>query len=137
MKKQKVTLETISQQILKLEAKMDARFEQVDARFEQVDARFEQVDARFEQFEVKMASSLERLDAKIDTDIESLAMHVQQGFLAERKITNARFDSLEEKFSFMRQDMNQMNLRICDIQAALPKFVTRDEFEERLTSLGT
>lgn len=137
MKKETITLTTIAELLQRLESKMEDKFDRIDARFESIDERFEQIDQRFEQINARFESidqRFDKMDIKIDTEIEKLAAMVQIGFAAEREITNERFDRIEEKLTFMQQNMNQMNLKICDIQTALPQFVTRNEFEQRLAA---
>jgi tetrahydromethanopterin S-methyltransferase subunit G len=48
-----------------LQAKIDARFQQVDARFDNVDARFDNVDARFDHVDLKLAHLESRVEARI------------------------------------------------------------------------
>jgi tetrahydromethanopterin S-methyltransferase subunit G len=48
-----------------LQAKIDARFQQVDARFDNVDARFDHVDARFDHVDLKLAHLESRVEARI------------------------------------------------------------------------
>jgi tetrahydromethanopterin S-methyltransferase subunit G len=48
-----------------LQAKIDARFQQVDARFDNVDARFDNVDARFDHVDLKLAHLESRVEASI------------------------------------------------------------------------
>jgi tetrahydromethanopterin S-methyltransferase subunit G len=48
-----------------LQAKIDARFQQVDARFDNIDARFDNVDARFDHVDLKLAHLESRVEARI------------------------------------------------------------------------
>ena len=50
------------QDLARLEAVMDARFDAVDARFDVIDTRFDAIDVRFGAGE----SRLERLEGKVD-----------------------------------------------------------------------
>lgn len=47
-------------QLHRLEARLDARFEQVERQFEQVERRFEQVDGRFDRVERRLDDLTER-----------------------------------------------------------------------------
>jgi DNA anti-recombination protein RmuC len=44
----------------KLEAKIDARFDQVDSRFDRIDSRFDKMDGRFDRLEGKMDDFVSR-----------------------------------------------------------------------------
>ena len=70
--------------MLRLEDRVDARFEAVDARFEAVDARFEAVDARFEAVNAKidaLREALHGLDKRM-ASLEGLMQGLREAIVA-------------------------------------------------------
>jgi tetrahydromethanopterin S-methyltransferase subunit G len=60
-----------------LQAKIDARFQQVDARFDNVDARFDNVDARFDNVDARFDHvdlKLAHLESRVEARIGSVEL---------------------------------------------------------------
>jgi hypothetical protein len=55
-----------------LQAKIDARFQQVDARFDNVDARFDNVDLKFAHLESRVEARIGSVELKLGGKIETL-----------------------------------------------------------------
>jgi hypothetical protein len=55
-----------------LQAKIDARFEQVDARFDNVDARFDNVDLKLAHLESRLEARIGSVDLRLGGKIETL-----------------------------------------------------------------
>ena len=62
-------------QLHRLEARIDARFEQVDARFDRVDSRFDRVDSRFEQVDNRFDRVEQRIDGLTERYVRHLEAH--------------------------------------------------------------
>jgi tetrahydromethanopterin S-methyltransferase subunit G len=55
-----------------LQAKIDARFQQVDARFDNVDARFDHVDLKLAHLESRVEARIGSVELKLGRKIETL-----------------------------------------------------------------
>jgi hypothetical protein len=55
-----------------LQAKIDARFQQVDARFDNVDARFDHVDLKLAHLESRVEARIGSVELKLGGKIETL-----------------------------------------------------------------
>jgi hypothetical protein len=55
-----------------LQAKIDARFQQVDARFDNVDARFDNVDLKLAHLESRLEARIGSVDLRLGGKIETL-----------------------------------------------------------------
>jgi hypothetical protein len=55
-----------------LQAKIDARFQQVDARFDNVDARFDNVDLKFAHLESRVEARIGSVELRLGGKIETL-----------------------------------------------------------------
>jgi predicted nuclease with TOPRIM domain len=63
--------------IVRLEKRMDERFEQVDKPFEQVDKRLEQIDKRFDQID-KRFEQVDGRFTRVETDIQELRRAIER-----------------------------------------------------------
>jgi hypothetical protein len=75
-----VTKEHLALELGALHTEMDARFESLEARF---DARFEQVDARFESLEARFDARFEQVDARLRGMDERVDSRINKAFAAQ------------------------------------------------------
>ncbi len=91
--------------MLRLEDRVDARFEAVDVRFE----AFEQkVDARFEAFEQKVDARFEAFEQKVDARFEAF----------EQKV-DARFDSVHSEIHGLREALHGLDKRMARLEGLM------------------
>ncbi len=80
--------------LLRLEQKIDQRFEQVDRRFKQIDRKFEQIDRKFEQLEEKFDQKFDQLEEKFDQKFEQLEEKFDQKFEHLEKRVNSQSEAI-------------------------------------------
>ncbi|MGO4888802.1 hypothetical protein ACJ2A9_13675 [Anaerobacillus sp. MEB173] len=92
----------IREMLVRIEKKMDERFESVDKRFEKIDARFEGVEGRLDRSE-KM---LKKLITIVGATNEKLT-----NFQSE---TNSRFDYLDRQLKLHDADYELLTRKLVD-----------------------
>ena len=96
MQKKNITLDDLAVRIDRLAQVFSKRFDGVDKRFDGVDKRFDGVDKRLDGMDKRFDGVDKRLislDKKIETEIESLAVMVNNGFQEQGE----KFDRLEKQ----------------------------------------
>jgi len=115
VKKIKMTLELLAQEMRTGFGDVYKRLDGVDKRLDTVDKRLDTVDKRLDTMEVK-------IDKKIDEKVEELAMMVKFGFdeMAER-IDN----KLDTMLEIQDKKYNTLNVRVDNLENRQDKFAEK------------
>jgi len=127
MKKIKMTLEKLAQEMRRGFAGIDKRFLAVDRRFDEVDKKFDGIDKKFDEIDKKFGKidkKFERIDAKIDEKVDSLARAVKVGF----DEFGERFDRFECENA---KQHNIINIRLDNLERGQDKIAERLGVVER------
>ena len=106
----KITSREVFEKIIKLESKLDHKFEAVYQKFEAIDQRFEAIDQRFEAVDQKfedIKSTINKEISVVHRRIDDLKDSINQRFADQNKVINQRFADQGQRFADQNEVINQ------------------------------